>query len=145
MVTSHQNRLVTTGWESIVVWFNWLIDHILTVWHQYFCPVATHLAFVTLGACAAQRNAIAVQLPQGRLTATAVTHTLVVDSHYPCSWWNTRGDYPRTTTIIIRTQHTYKWFCATTEIKYALVWTNVFGWMNLVFMVVFVWFILIGC
>jgi hypothetical protein len=84
-VASPWNRLVTIGCESIVVWFNWFIDHILTVWDQYFLPVATHLAFVALGACTAQRNAVAVQLPQGRLTATAVTHTLVVDSHYPCS------------------------------------------------------------
>lgn len=145
MVTSPWNRLVTIGCESIVVWFNWFIDHILAVWHQYFLPVAAHLAFVTLGACAAQWNAIAIQLPPWRLTTTTVTHTLVVDSHCPCSWWNTRGDYPRSTTIIIRTQHPYKCFCATTEKKYALVWTNVFSWMNLVFVVVFVWFILIGC
>lgn len=107
-MASPWNRLVAIGWESIVVWFNWFIDHILTVSDQYFYPVATHLALVAFLACTAQWNAIAVQLPQGRLTTTAVTHTLVVDAHCPCSWWNTRGDYPRSTTIIIKTQHTYK-------------------------------------
>ena len=98
--------------RSIVFRFNWFIDHILTVWHQYFCPVAAHLAFVAFPACPAQRNAVAVQLPLWGLAWSAMAHTSVVDSHIrsPCWDWPILSKRDVPTVITQDRPHKNKWF-----------------------------------
>lgn len=98
--------------RSIVFRFNWFVNHILAVWHQYFWPVASHLAFVAFIACPAQRNAVAVQLPLWRLAWSAMAHTSVVDSHIrsPCWDWPILSKRNVPTVIIQDWQHKNKCF-----------------------------------
>ena len=98
--------------RSIVFGFNWFVNHILAVWHQYFWPVATHLALVALSACPAQGQAIAVKLPLWGLATTAMAHTSVVDSHIrsPCWDWPILSKRNVPTVIIQDRQHENKWF-----------------------------------